>query len=226
MDLGDQTGDENDFLLYFQIIDPLLIFSVTHTLLLKLLRVSVVEKESMSLHVKERGKNLSGNKECNLWSGKRITIIRTSEEGLPIWPLFCWCCALCTKAINHRTSHKRSDLKRKELRMISQQLRADKLWVPLIRTILHGPPFSAQGQLETPSFSYWFDASVLFDTRLQAETSTAGSNPFIRLKQSVIGGPRPQNPGPGCKDLAKLGKEEISHSHIKATTLHNSRKSH
>lgn len=59
MDLEDQTGDENDFLLYFQIIDPLLLFSVTHTLLLKLLRVSVVDKvESMSLHVKEREKSV------------------------------------------------------------------------------------------------------------------------------------------------------------------------
>ena len=85
MDLEDQTGDENDFLFYFQIIDPLLLFSVTHTLLLKLLRVSVVDKvESMSLHVKERGRNLSGNKECSLCSGKRITIIGISEEGLPI----------------------------------------------------------------------------------------------------------------------------------------------
>lgn len=59
MDLEDQTGDENDFSLYFQIIDPLLLFSVTHTLLLKLLRVSVVDKvESMSLHVKEREKSV------------------------------------------------------------------------------------------------------------------------------------------------------------------------
>ena len=59
MDLEDQTGDENDFLLYFQIIDPLLLFSVTHTLLLKPLRVSVVDKvESMSLHVKEREKSV------------------------------------------------------------------------------------------------------------------------------------------------------------------------
>ena len=59
MDLEDQTGDENDFLLYFQIIDPLLLFSVTHTLLLKLLRVLVVDKvESMSLHVKEREKSV------------------------------------------------------------------------------------------------------------------------------------------------------------------------
>lgn len=53
MDLGDQTRDENDFLLYIQIIDPLLLFSVTHTLLQKLLRV-----ESVSLYVKERGRNL------------------------------------------------------------------------------------------------------------------------------------------------------------------------
>ena len=59
MDLEDQTGDENDFLFYFQIIDPLLLFSVTHTLLLKLLRVLVVDKvESMSLHVKEREKSV------------------------------------------------------------------------------------------------------------------------------------------------------------------------
>lgn len=133
MDLGDQTRDENDFLLYFQIIDPLLLFSVTHTLPQKLLR-----PESVSLYVKERGRNLSGNKACSLWSGKRITMTGTSEEGLPMWPLFYWCCALCTKVINCRTSHKRSEVKRKELRMISQQLCADKLWVPLIRTILHG----------------------------------------------------------------------------------------
>ena len=32
----------------------------------------------------KRGRNLSGNKECSLWSGKRITIIGISEEGLPI----------------------------------------------------------------------------------------------------------------------------------------------
>lgn len=53
MDLGDQTRDENDFLLYFQIIDPLLLFSVTHTLPQKLLRV-----ESVSLYVKEREKSV------------------------------------------------------------------------------------------------------------------------------------------------------------------------
>ena len=79
MDLGDQTRDENDFLLYFQIIDPLLLFSVTHTLPQKLLR-----PESVSLYVKERGRNLSGNKACSLWSGKRITMTGTSEEGLPM----------------------------------------------------------------------------------------------------------------------------------------------
>ena len=45
----------------------------------KLLRV-----ESVSLYVKERERNLSDNKEYSLWSGKRITIIGTSEEGLPM----------------------------------------------------------------------------------------------------------------------------------------------
>lgn len=42
----------------------------------------------MSLHVKERERNLSGDKEYSLWSGRRTTITGTSEEGLPMWPLF------------------------------------------------------------------------------------------------------------------------------------------